>query len=46
MYQTTGQTFEYMLEIYKINIINMSREQIVALIYHELRHIGRDGKNC
>lgn len=39
IYQVTGKYFEYTLEIFKENIINMSREQIIALIYHELRHI-------
>lgn len=44
VYQTSGQPFEYLLEIFKINTAMMSREQIIALIYHELRHIGKDGK--
>ncbi|HWQ42804.1 MAG TPA: putative metallopeptidase [Desulfosporosinus sp.] len=39
IYQVTQKHFEYMLEIFKENTIMMSREQIVALIYHELRHI-------
>lgn len=39
IYQVTGQSFEYMLEIFRENIAEMSREQIVALVYHELRHI-------
>ena len=43
VYQATGQPFDYLLEIYKFNIMQMSREQIIALIYHELRHIGTDG---
>ena len=43
VYQTSGQPFDYLLEIFKINTAMMSREQIVALIYHELRHIGTDG---
>lgn len=44
IYQLTGRRFGYMMEIYKLNISMMSREQIYALIYHELRHIDRDGK--
>ena len=44
IYQTTGKKFYYMMEIFKVNVFAMSREQIVALIYHELRHIGPDGK--
>jgi predicted metallopeptidase len=43
VYQATGQPFEYLLEIFKINTAMMSREQIIALIYHELRHISTDG---
>lgn len=43
IYQLTGKRFGYMMEIYKINICMMSREQIFALIYHELRHIDTDG---
>ncbi len=39
IYQVTGKYFEYMLEIFKENTMLMSREQIVALVYHELRHI-------
>ena len=44
VYQISGQPFDYLLEIYRLNIMQMSREQIYALIYHELRHIGEDGK--
>lgn len=43
VYQATGQPFEYLMEMFKINTAMMSREQIIALIYHELRHIGKDG---
>lgn len=39
IYQITEKSFEYMLEIFKENTREMSREQIVALIYHELKHI-------
>lgn len=39
IYQLTGRYFEYILEIFRENIIEMSREQIIALMYHELRHI-------
>ena len=39
IYQITKKHFEYMLEIYKENNYSMSREQIIALIYHELKHI-------
>ena len=43
IYQMTGKRFGYMMEIFKINIAMMSREQVYALIYHELRHIDTDG---
>lgn len=43
VYQASGQPFEYLLEVFKINTAMMSREQIIALIYHELRHIATDG---
>lgn len=39
IHQMTGKQFAYMIEIFKENVKGMSREQIVALIYHELRHI-------
>lgn len=43
IYQVSGRTFQYFMEFFKKNIRNMSREQIIALVYHELRHIGFDG---
>jgi predicted metallopeptidase len=39
IYQTTGIHFDYILEVFRENTIDMSREQIIALLYHELRHI-------
>lgn len=39
IYQVTQKHFEYMLEIFKENTREMSREQVIALIYHELKHI-------
>ena len=39
LFQTTGFHFEFIFTVYKENTANMSRAQIVALIYHELRHI-------
>ncbi len=44
LYQVTGHTYEYIIEIFKPNVEDMSREQIVLLLYHEMRHIGVDGK--
>jgi len=41
--QMTGRSFYYMMEFYKTNIFEMSREQVTTLIYHELRHIDADG---
>lgn len=39
VYQVTGKHFDYMIEIFKENNWSMSREQIIAMIYHELRHV-------
>lgn len=36
--------FEYYIEFFKRNIADLSREQIIAVVYHELRHIGPDGE--
>jgi len=35
--------YDYILETRRYYIERMSREQIIALIYHELRHIGFEG---
>jgi predicted metallopeptidase len=49
IFQVTGKHFDYMMEIFKENTAPMSREQIIALIYHELRHIQivtkKDGRD-
>jgi len=39
IYQFTGKFYSFMIEVFKENTAEMSREQIIALIYHELRHI-------
>lgn len=39
IYQLTGKYFAFMIEIFKANTAHMSRAQIVALLYHEMRHI-------
>jgi hypothetical protein len=39
IYQFTGKYFSFMIEVFKENTVEMSREQMIALIYHELRHI-------
>lgn len=41
--QLTGHTFIYYMEFFRLNISEMSQEQIIALIYHELRHIDING---
>lgn len=39
IYQVSGRTFQYFMEFFKKNTMDMGPEQIVAIIYHELRHI-------
>lgn len=39
IFQLTGQQYDFMIEIFKADTVHMTREQIVALIYHEMRHI-------
>lgn len=39
IYQLTGKQFAFMIEIFKANTAHMTRAQIVALLYHEMRHI-------
>lgn len=41
--QLTGRKFEYYIEFFKRNTAEMSREQLIALVYHELRHIDHEG---
>lgn len=43
IYQLTGRRFMYFMEFFKRNTGHMSSEQIILLVYHELRHIGPDG---
>lgn len=42
--QTTGFYFELVLTVYRENTSHLSREQKIALIYHELRHIRDTAK--
>ncbi|MTI82612.1 MAG: hypothetical protein FH756_01675 [Firmicutes bacterium] len=44
IYQMTGKSFGFMMEFFKRNIESTSREQVIALVYHELRHIDIDGE--
>lgn len=39
IYQLTGTYYSFFIEVFKENTAEMSREQIIALLYHELRHI-------
>jgi len=41
--QLTGWNFSHFIVFYKKNMELMSREQVCALVYHELRHIGLEG---
>ena len=43
IYQLTGNWYTNYIEFFKRNTEGMTREQIVALVYHELRHIMHDG---
>lgn len=36
--------YDYIIEFREFYTERMQKEQIVALVYHELRHIGTDGK--
>lgn len=38
--QLTGARVWYYMEIFKKHVKGLSREQIVALVYHELRHVS------
>lgn len=42
--QMTKKRFYYVMEFFKPHTDQLSKEQIVAVVYHELRHIGSDGK--
>ena len=44
IYQLTGRAYLYMIEFFKENLQEASREQIIAVVYHELKHIGKDGE--
>ena len=44
IYQLTGRAYLHMIEFFKENLQEATREQIIAVVYHELRHIGRDGE--
>lgn len=41
--QLTGAKVYWWMEIFKKRTKDLSREQIIALVYHELRHVGRGG---
>lgn len=44
VYQMTGQAFSFFIEFFKENTRHLSREQMIVLLYHELRHIDEEGK--
>ena len=44
IYQLTGRAYLYMIEFFKENLQEATREQIIAVVYHELKHIGKDGE--
>jgi len=44
LYQLTGRQFSYLMEFFTLNCNGLRREQYIALVYHELLHIGVDGK--
>lgn len=46
LYQLTGNNLIYFMEIFKQHTQYMIPAQIVALVYHELRHIDRFGELC
>lgn len=39
IYQLTGTIFTFMIEVFLKNISYLTREQKIAVIYHELRHL-------
>lgn len=43
IYQLTDKRFDYYIEFYKKNVEQMSTEQIVALVYQQLRYVDREG---
>jgi len=45
LHQITRQWYTWLMEFYAMNC-NGLRQQYVALVYHELRHIGVDGRPC
>jgi predicted metallopeptidase len=44
IYQMTGQAFSFFIEFFKENTQHLSREQMIVLLYHELRHIDEEGQ--
>jgi hypothetical protein len=44
LYATTGLCIDYILELYPQNWMGLTHAHITMLIYHQLRHIDREGK--
>ncbi|MBP2657276.1 MAG: hypothetical protein H6Q69_308 [Firmicutes bacterium] len=43
-YQVTGRRFQYIVELFKVNMDDLTWSQQVMVIYRELRRIGADGE--
>lgn len=43
LHQLSGKRFDYYIEFFKTNTDQLSQEQIVALVYRQLRYIDKDG---
>ncbi len=41
--QTTNRSFYYMLEVFRKNLEELTFNQVVLILYRELRKIGKDG---
>ena len=44
IYQVTGRRFQYIAEVFKVNMDDLTWSQQVMVIYRELRRIGADGE--
>lgn len=42
--QMTGKGFDYVMQFYKANIQEMSKDQVTILVLHEMRHVGTEGE--
>jgi hypothetical protein len=44
LHQLSGKRFDYYIEFFKTNTDQLADEQIVALVYRQLRYINKDGE--